>query len=203
MTADSAPADRHRGPGRPRDPHVDQAILDAATALLEEGGLRALSVSAVARRSGIARATVYLRWPTRAELLGATAKAAVGGDPYPMTGDLEADLRGVSEFLRRTVDGPGFIRVFPELVEAVLGEPPAASLEDIAPNRTKFAAETRAAAAAGRVATDLDDNLPFDLLLGTVIAYILANRQAPPPAYVERLAEVILRGVRPPGPAAR
>jgi len=198
MTADTRLVEPRRAPGRPRDPHVDQAILDAATAILAEGGLRALSVSAVARRTGIARATVYLRWPTRAELLGATAKASVGGDPYRMAGELEADIRGVGEFLHRTVSGPGFIRVFPELVEAVLGVPSAANLEDIAPNRPNFAAETRAATAAGRVEAGTDDNLPFDLMLGAVITYILANRSAPPMDYMDRLVDVILRGLRPP-----
>lgn len=203
MTADTRSLDHRRPPGRPRDPHVDQAILDAATAILAEGGLRALSVTAVARRTGIARATVYLRWPTRAELLGATAKAAVGGEPYRMTGELEADIRGMGEFLHRTVSGPGFIRVFPELVEAVLGEPSAANLEDIAPNRPNLATETRAAMVAGRVEAGLDEDLPFDLMLGGVITYILANRTAPPMAYMDQLAEVVLRGLRPPvGPGS-
>jgi AcrR family transcriptional regulator len=46
----------------------DQAILAAARALLEEHGVRGLTIEAVAERSGVAKTTIYRRWRDRDEL---------------------------------------------------------------------------------------------------------------------------------------
>jgi len=48
-----------------------QAILDSASALLLENGLRATSVDAVAKSAGIAKGTVYLYFASRSDLLAA------------------------------------------------------------------------------------------------------------------------------------
>src|SRR4051794_619094 len=55
--------------GRLRDPQVDEAITDAARELLEEHGIDATSMDAIARRAGVARATVYRRWPNKGALI--------------------------------------------------------------------------------------------------------------------------------------
>ena len=53
-------------PGRPRDPHADQAILAAARDLLADGGLSEnLTVEGTAQRAGVAKTTVYRRYPTK------------------------------------------------------------------------------------------------------------------------------------------
>ena len=55
-----------RGRGRPRDGEADRAILRAAAELLVGGGYDAFSLDRVATRAGVARTTVYRRYPTRA-----------------------------------------------------------------------------------------------------------------------------------------
>lgn len=67
-TLASASSNR-RGPGRPRRPQTDAAILDAALELFIEHGLEGASFERIARASGIARATIYRRWRTREALL--------------------------------------------------------------------------------------------------------------------------------------
>jgi AcrR family transcriptional regulator len=54
--------------GRPRDPHIDAAILEATLAVLDESGYPALSLEDVARRAGTTRPAIYRRWPGRARL---------------------------------------------------------------------------------------------------------------------------------------
>ncbi len=53
---------------RARKEGVRQAILDAARALLIEGGFRAAQMAAVAERAGVATGTLYRYFPTQAEL---------------------------------------------------------------------------------------------------------------------------------------
>jgi AcrR family transcriptional regulator len=49
--------------GRPRDPAVRRKILGAASALLNEGGLVAVTMEAVAARAGVGKPTLYREWP--------------------------------------------------------------------------------------------------------------------------------------------
>lgn len=56
------------------DPRIERtrnAVLDAATALLVEGGPTALTMDAVVARSGVAKSTLYRHWANRDELVAA------------------------------------------------------------------------------------------------------------------------------------
>src|SRR5260221_13399359 len=52
--------------GRPRDQHADAKILKAAMCLLEQHGFRAVTLEGIAEAAGVARTTVYRRWPNKA-----------------------------------------------------------------------------------------------------------------------------------------
>lgn len=54
--------------GRPRDPSVDARILAAVRELLLEGGFEELTITAVAKRAGVGRPTVYRRYDSREAL---------------------------------------------------------------------------------------------------------------------------------------
>lgn len=60
---------QRQGPGRPRDEAFDGRILEAAFDELARCGISHFSVSAVAQRAGVAKGTIYLRWPTREQLM--------------------------------------------------------------------------------------------------------------------------------------
>lgn len=71
MTGQSGQSGRPRrqGPGRPRDPAADAAILRAAAELFVERGVDRTSIELIARRAGVAKVTVYRRWSSKEELL--------------------------------------------------------------------------------------------------------------------------------------
>lgn len=60
-----------RGRGRPRREGADDEILAVALAMLREEGYGALTVDAVAERAGVAKTTVYRRWPSKGALVAA------------------------------------------------------------------------------------------------------------------------------------
>ncbi|MEU6806807.1 TetR/AcrR family transcriptional regulator [Streptomyces neyagawaensis] len=62
----------------PRQVRSREAMVTAATALLTEGGLEAVTHQAVAARAGVGRATVYRHW---ADLLGLRLAALEAGMP--------------------------------------------------------------------------------------------------------------------------
>lgn len=86
-----------RGGGR-RDDTAGQRILDAAWDLLRTVGYPGL-VDEVAERAGLARTTVYRRWPTKDHLAIAVAARMLGEVPIPGTGDLRAGLTGFATAL--------------------------------------------------------------------------------------------------------
>ena len=60
-----------RGRGRPRREGADEEILAVAREMLAEGGYAELNVDAVAERAGVAKTTVYRRWPSKGALIAA------------------------------------------------------------------------------------------------------------------------------------
>jgi AcrR family transcriptional regulator len=187
-------AERHVG--RPRRAAIDAAIIKAAVDLMTEGGVQATTLTAVAQRAGVARATVYLRWPTRSALIGAAARAAVGGQVMPMTGEIGHDIRVGSDWLRQVFGLSTTSTMLPEIVRGVLANPPEVRFDAVAPRRRAFARLYAAGAAAQGFRPTIEPHLPFDMLLGTALAYLLANRRAMTPAEADDLAEVVIKGLR-------
>ena len=56
-------------PGRPRDPGVDRRIARAALDLFADAGWAGFAMEAVARRAGVGKASLYLRWNSKEALL--------------------------------------------------------------------------------------------------------------------------------------
>jgi AcrR family transcriptional regulator len=57
--------------GRPRREGADDQILEATRELLAEAGYAAFNVDTIAERTGIAKTTIYRRWPTKGALVAA------------------------------------------------------------------------------------------------------------------------------------
>ena len=91
---------------RPLSTDARRKMLDATRALIAEVGPDALTVDEVARRSGVAKTTIYRHFPsTNALVLNALAEVPASVTT-PDTGDLRADLRGIiDQFMAIAADG--------------------------------------------------------------------------------------------------
>ncbi|KAA9153184.1 TetR/AcrR family transcriptional regulator [Amycolatopsis acidicola] len=69
---------RSAGSGRPRDPEVDRRVAAAAIGLFGAEGWSGFSIEAVAKRAGVGKASIYLRWPTKEALLLDAVRQYVG-----------------------------------------------------------------------------------------------------------------------------
>jgi AcrR family transcriptional regulator len=81
--SDDEPVPRRRR-GRPRSGGAERAILAAGARLLEERGVRRMSMQAVAAEARVSKATIYRRWPSKDALildLVAGAAEEPAGDP--------------------------------------------------------------------------------------------------------------------------
>lgn len=98
--------------GRPRDPHIDTAALQATLAVLDGSGYVRLTIDEVARRAGTTKPAIYRRWPTRQQLALAALGLRLGAARAPDTG---CTLCDVDECLRV------FVKVFRRISPEVLG----------------------------------------------------------------------------------
>jgi AcrR family transcriptional regulator len=93
-TADDS--DQHAKLGRKRDHSRDPEILDAALAVLSETGYEAMTMDMVATRAKAGKATLYRRWPSKAELVIEAVACMKQGmsslENAPDTGSLRGDL---------------------------------------------------------------------------------------------------------------
>ena len=72
-----------RIPGRPRDPAVDNAILDEAARQLAEQGYSRMSIASVADAAGVSRPTIYRRFQTKADLAMAALASRIDHQARP------------------------------------------------------------------------------------------------------------------------
>jgi AcrR family transcriptional regulator len=97
-------------PGRKRDRSRDDAILQAALDVLAETGYERMTTEMVATSAGASKATMYRRWPSKAELV-VEAVESLRDEPataVPDTGTLAGDLAALLE----TPQSPSAARKF-------------------------------------------------------------------------------------------
>src|SRR5437870_9576200 len=99
MASDITPP---RARGRPRRADADEQILDAALAMLQDGGYRQLSLDEVARRAGTAKSSIYRRWPSKAALAAEIVRRET---PLPETSDLDSSVRAFESLMNGALGG--------------------------------------------------------------------------------------------------
>jgi AcrR family transcriptional regulator len=183
-----------RRPGRPRDARADEMIMNASVEVLADKGPSGFTVDEVAARAGCGKATIYRRWPSRANLLLDTAHR-MGLEPDLVdTGsardDLVALMSQLGTKLRETPAGrimPAVIAeasVNPEM-RAVLG----AFVRD---RRQRPRAVVIRGIERGQLRPDTDVELLLDLLGGTVFYRELVSGEPADEEFVGRLLDVVL-----------
>jgi AcrR family transcriptional regulator len=104
-----------------------EAVLAATFALLGETGLGGVSVDEVARRSGVAKTTIYRHWPTRSALLLDACSKLTARPPIPETGSLRGDLIALAETVAERLSGR-WSSVLPSVIDAAERDPELAQL---------------------------------------------------------------------------
>ncbi len=183
--------------GRPRDPRIDAAVLDATLAVLDESGYGRLTLEEVARHAGTTKPAIYRRWPSRQQLVLAALGLRLGDARAPDTGctlcDLDESLKVfVAAFQRMPPDviGPLFAdcvddRELRAAFMTTLFDPPRAAVKETLDR----------AHARGDLRDDVDRELILDLI-GSLVHYrALFGHATTSNAEIERAVEALLQGI--------
>lgn len=204
MSHSPTPPARKRA-GRPRSADADRAILAATRATLAEQGWGGLTLGDVAARAGVAKTTLYRRWPGKNELV-VDAIAALFEEQLdlPDSGGLEADIAGVvlrsAELLGRPGTGTALMAV---IAEAGRDEVLRQRIRSAIVDRQKRLVLVGRARAQRRGELPPDDgpadpardDLIFDVVAGAVVHRVLVNSQPVDAEWAGSLARLIVLGL--------
>jgi AcrR family transcriptional regulator len=195
-------------PGRPRDPDLDRRIAQAALDVFGDAGWAGFAMETVARRAGVGKASLYLRWSGKEALLtdAVTLRFPPVGDAD--TGTLRGDLtelavRMLDLYAGRSSRAALRLTLEAELIPGVAEYYAGVRLSAVLAAR----AVVRRAVERDELTPDVEETLLLDTLTGGAMMHALTT---PPErradlakhgrAHAERLVGFLLRAVSgPPG----
>jgi AcrR family transcriptional regulator len=184
----------------PADP-ISERILDAAVQLVAEGGIRALTMDAVADRARVGRMTVYRRFGDRARLeqalgvretrRGLAQVAAAQADPD--LGAAERIAEGFVAALRVAREHPFFSRISPVDAVIAMNAPDDRSMTLA---RDFIATQIRDGPRRGEM-RDADPQIAAELLLRIGASFLLLPRSVIPIGDEDAAHDVAMKLIAP------
>lgn len=181
--------------GRPRDPRTRAAILAAAHALLERGGLTAVTIEAIAAKAGVSRPTIYRYWPNApavamAAFLEASRAPAGSKTSRSPLAALRAQLHAVADAFAAPAG-----RSIAAMVAAAQSETELAKAfrnEFIARNRDAARLLLDRCIAERLVSPPEDIDLALDLIFGPLFYRLLMGHAPITRGFVDQLLDAVI-----------
>lgn len=169
---------RRRGVGRPRDPAIDQALIQAALGELAAHGFTGMSIDRVAETTGIGKTTIYRRYPDKSALAVAALAALTVGEGAADSGDLVEDLARQLILANGNLEASGSVALLGALLSERDRQPELIQTYRerlFQPRADKIGSLLRDAQARGELRADLDLEAASLLLLGFLAASYIAD----------------------------
>jgi len=189
-----------RRPGRPRNAGADEAILDATAELLADHGYLALTVEAVAARAGVAKSTVYRRWPGKDELVMDSLCGLKGAQFDPVGESVRDDLFDMLVRMRDVWVTGRFGQLMGRLAADGIERPDLYrefKARFVAPRRAVNRRIIERGIAEGLIRADTDIEVIMSLLVSPIINATLTHQPALTDRQLEFIVDTVLRGVAP------
>jgi len=198
MKTDPSSGGRSSGAGRPRDPRIDAAILQATADLLVEIGYSNVTMAAVAERAATTKTALYRRWSSKAELVHEAAFPVTPTAIQNPPGDIAADLRAMIEAARDVFLSPVVRAALPGLIADMSADPDLRGR--VGARFTDLFALVRArlhdAVERGEVRADVDPDRLVNLVGGaTLLALLQAPDDLASTSWVDKTTDILLHGV--------
>jgi len=185
--------------GRPRSEESTQAILDATWALMLNKSLQDISIEAIAKVSGVGKATIYRWWPSKCALVIDTIIDKVPPElEFP-------ECQSAAESIKKQMQA--LIKAFAGDYGRILGEIIAESQacpERLENFRKNFIYKRRETVKAiiekgirnGEFSKCLDIDLAVDVLYGAIFYRLLVKHLPLDQAFAEQLPEFALKVIK-------
>ncbi|MFF8954297.1 TetR/AcrR family transcriptional regulator [Streptomyces sp. NPDC014894] len=191
--------------GRPRSAEADCAILDAARAALVELGWSGLTMSDVAARAGVAKTTLYRRWPGKSELVVAAVAVLFDELELPDLGSLTADVESMVLQFAGLLERPeARTSLMAVVAEATRDEALRIRIRSAIVDRQKVLVLQGRARAQARGELPYEDDpataardadLVFDVIAGAVVHRTLVSAEPVDAAWARAFTALLLSGL--------
>ena len=196
--------------GRPRSLQARAAVLRAARALLDAGGLGAVTIEALSTKTGVSKPTIYRTWPN-AHAVAMSALMDGPGAPEDAETPAARTGRGLAALKTQLCS---IVDVFASrtgrsVTHVLAAADPGTELSKVFRNRFILARRDegrgllREAIARGDVRPGVDIEIALDLIYAPIFYRILVGHAPLDEAFVDGCLDLALRGLRAPRKAAR
>lgn len=190
------------GTGRPRDPRIDDAVLQATTELLEEVGYLQLTIAAIAARAGTNKPAVYRRWKTKAHLVHEAVFPSQTPEAIPVGGgDLHTDIRALVTIGVELLGRPAARAALPGLLAEMTSDPTlhADVIGRFAQGSWGWMQDRIADAIdQGEVRANVESSTVLELIAGsTFVATAIRPLHEIGSAWIDDVVDLIVRGIKP------
>lgn len=180
------------------DPRIEQtrrAVFAATLELIAEGGLQQVTVERIAERSGVARSTIYRRWPSLARLYYEAFNGIVHRSTTPARGDTANELLEYLEDYADRLNDAAYCSVLVALLDGAWRNPELAQVhKELFNERSSRAAAILAVGMrAGKIRTDIDISEAIEALVSPFLYRRLIEQQEIKREEVRRLHADVLR----------
>jgi AcrR family transcriptional regulator len=169
--------------GRPRDERVDQLVLQAAYQELVAVGPERFSMRSVARRAGVARASLQLRWVDTDSLMVEALKVATGDLELKDTGNFSSDLRFAVQAVADHMVSPGLQLMVRVIADGELRAGPLHQLQQriLEPNRVAMKDMFERAAKRGELRRGVGIDWLAEIIIGSIYMRTVEHPELKPP----------------------
>ena len=187
-----------RSRGRPRSTGARAAILAAARAILDEGGITAVTMEGIAARAGVGKPTIYRSWPNAHAVAMAALMAVQGSPPKPArarsaVGELKLQLRDVAAVFASRMGRQVAIMVASAASETELSK----SFRNhfILMRREEGRAIINRAIAQGEIRRNISVDIALDMIYGPVFYRLLMGHGPLDGKFTDAVVDQALQGI--------
>ena len=182
---------------RPLSASARTKLLDAARELVAELGPGAVTVDAVAQRSGVAKTTLYRHFENSHDLIVTALRDLPASIETPNTGDLRDDLVELVCRFTQLVSGPEMRRMFLSVLSHATDDPDFADIHEVLQKerRRPIMDVLEHARARGQLAPNLDPELAADLIEGPFVLRRLVMGTPTEHRDIERIIDALLPAI--------
>jgi AcrR family transcriptional regulator len=182
---------------RPRSEEAKQKVLNAAQDVVGDLSVDGFTVEEVAKRSGVAKTTIYRHWPNGNRLMIEALGCMVHTFPTPNTGSLAGDLEAFMGNMLPVVSDPKLMQAMLGVVAAAASDPEIAEIHAsmMAEQMGPIVTIIDLAKGRGELPADLDTNIILDVIEGPFFIRKMIRREPIDEATLRQMVTIIVAGL--------